>query len=178
MKSGVFGYFNGEKRAMPRRKKRISTTERSVMWGGWLLLLAGAIGLLSSGPGSHFAPMPVDHHEAEARVTGKMRRGSFMNPSFSLALHYDSNPASDERLMINARRVVDFETYQAMALGDVVPIYFDAHDPTQWYFAATRRTADEIAPALALVLLGGLLSTLPMVARLASRQDDFGDQHT
>lgn len=117
---------------------------------------------------------PMGYEATEARITSKMRRGSFMEPSFTLLLLYNSAIDTTQREMVLASAAVDFETYWDLEIGQTVPIYFERNEPTQWQLVLNPLTLGHFVLLALFVALGGLFLLLPNLLRLALRQDDFG----
>lgn len=117
---------------------------------------------------------PAGYEMVEARVTSKMRRGTFMEPSFTIMLHYDSAMFASQRAMVVSSGSVDVETYWALEIGQTVPIFVSVDEPTRWQLVLNSRSTGDYV-LLAVLLIGGLFTlSLPKLLRIGLRQDDFG----
>lgn len=119
-------------------------------------------------------PLPAGYHTTDARVYAMMRRGTPMNPTYSLELHYDAAPQATRRDMVVSRRPVDLQTFAMLEIGDTVQVIYSTDDVFDWQLRTNEGQTRNLMIGVLLLCGGVFLIFLPQIVRFALLQDDFG----
>lgn len=140
--------------------------------GSLLSVIAGLV-LIAQTLVTDLVPPPPGFGEAQAVVTNKYQRGTFMEPAFSLALTYEVVLPDTVPQQIRSALRVNYEDYYRLDAGDQIRIHYDMLNPYSWRLLNQKSGPREYAPGILLTLAGLLSLLFPMIISLASRQKDF-----
>ncbi len=152
---------------------------------GALLTIVGGVALLMQTVGDEILPPPDGYRETRAEVVDRTRRGTFQDPAFSVTLTYpalrppQNATASDTDATpetIRSGRRVPFETYYALSEGQQVTIHYKTDDPFEWRLEARPAYSSTPGPyafGVLMIVIGLFVLALPVILRLALRDDEF-----
>ena len=137
-----------------------------------LLILSGGLAMLAQAYFVDLMPRPDGFINTTATVIDLERIGSFQSPSFLVTLEFNIISTVRNFETVRSGQRVAFEQYFELAIGDVVDIYYDPDDFSEWHIRAQQELS-QVGLGILMMILGALSLVFPTLMNWASRRDDF-----
>ena len=164
--------FSGDTEAMLRplyEKTELFSIGRII---SALLIISGGIALLAQAYFVDLLPRPDGFINTTATVLDLERIGSFQSPEFLVTLEFHITPTIRAIDTVRSGQRVAFEQYFELAVGDVVHIYYNPDDVSEWKIHPQQKLS-QYGLGILMLVFGTLSLVFPSLINWASRRDDF-----